>query len=248
MSVKLMEQVFRDARIDGGSELNVMLALADEVRDGLTCWPSMETIARKSRMTGRGARNVIRKLETKGLLRRMPGGGRANCNRYVLLLNAEQVSENTETNPEPQSRNDIPSKGRNPEICDHKPGTAVPPNRNEPSSSSSSDARALVMRVIEAAGADRRQLTAYWCGPGAEVHVNRWRDDLGIPEHLILETVEAESRRHSEPATGPKAFDGAMRRLAGSLHGPKLQPIEGGRAPPPQAIDFEKIWASGGKQ
>lgn len=92
------------------------------------------------------------------------------------------------------------------------------------------DAPALIMRVLSASGADRRPLTAYWTGPAAEIHVNRWRDDLGLSEDEVLRVVTAEAARHGEPASGPKAFDRAMRALAAEKQSAALVPFPTGGA------------------
>ncbi|MBC7140383.1 MAG: helix-turn-helix domain-containing protein [Defluviimonas sp.] len=57
-------------------------------------------------------------------------------------------------------------------------------------------------------------LPAWWQGWPAQLHVRRWRDDLGLSEERILK-VAAETRRdHPNPPDGPKALDRFMERVA----------------------------------
>ena len=57
-------------------------------------------------------------------------------------------------------------------------------------------------------------LPAWWQGWPARLHVQRWRDDLGLSEDRIVE-VAAESRGdHPNPPDGPKALNRFMERAA----------------------------------
>jgi len=130
MSIKIMSQVWENGPTDHG-ELLVLLALADFCDDRGQCWPSMAAIAEKARMTERGARGAIARLEVAGYVRRDVNRGRGLSNLYTVK-------------PEPENRNAVPGKEKNrnettlkPERDDTKTGTAVPPepseNHQEPS-------------------------------------------------------------------------------------------------------------------
>lgn len=67
MSLKVMTKVWECGPKPHG-ELHVLLALADFADDHGQCFPRMETIAEKARMTDRDARIVVRKLEANGWL------------------------------------------------------------------------------------------------------------------------------------------------------------------------------------
>lgn len=73
-------------------------------------------------------------------------------------------------------------------------------------------------------------IPAHWMPPAASLHVNRWRDELGLAEPDILAVVKAQ-RRHfgGDPPSSPRAFDRAMQRLAGERARPALTAIDGGR-------------------
>ncbi len=68
--------------------------------------------------------------------------------------------------------------------------------------------------LIEALGLDARALPGWWQGWPARLHVQRWRDELGLTEAEILATAEESRQDHPEPPDGPKALDRAMQRAA----------------------------------
>ena len=138
MSIQAMQKVWNEANCSGG-DLLIMLCLADHVGSDreMVAWPSIGLIARRCRMTERGAQKAIRRLEAKGLLTIEGGGGRGGTNRYRLHINPEPrftVSEHE--NPEPafggEQNSGVNSETLNPELCDIKPRTPVHPNLREP--------------------------------------------------------------------------------------------------------------------
>lgn len=67
MSIKIMTEVWAKARL-GGSRLLILLALADNANDERYCWPSIDTLAKKSRLQRRQVQNVLSELESTGYL------------------------------------------------------------------------------------------------------------------------------------------------------------------------------------
>lgn len=63
-----------------------MLALADRANDKGQCFPGVEEIAMRARLTVRGAQKVLRRLEVAKKLRVQPGKGRNGTNLYTILL------------------------------------------------------------------------------------------------------------------------------------------------------------------
>lgn len=95
-----------------------------------------------------------------------------------------------------------------------------------------SDADRLWADVIAAVGLQNGQrLPTHWMPPAATMHVQRWVSDLGLDHQQIIDVAKKNRAQHSEPPNGPKALDNAMKRLAGEISAPKLQPtqIEGGQ-------------------
>jgi hypothetical protein len=118
MSIKVMSWVWENGPADAVDRL-VLLALADFCNDTGDCWPSMDTIGAKACMTGRGARNVVRRLQAEGWISVAVGGGRGGCSRYhINLPKAEQ-----------DTGKGIPGKPF-PEAGDKKPGTWKHKTRN----------------------------------------------------------------------------------------------------------------------
>lgn len=94
MSVRIMAQVWEHANSEG-TELLVLLAMADFADDNGTCWPSMKAIAKRVRRSDRAVRSIIRNLEARGVLEcPEKAGGRGRSNRYLIVIKAEaQTSE-----------------------------------------------------------------------------------------------------------------------------------------------------------
>jgi DNA-binding IscR family transcriptional regulator len=91
VSIKVMSWVW-DNGPEKQAERFVLLALADYCNDDGECWPSMAALARKSRVTERGAQKIVRRLVEDGWLEIRAGGGRGNCNSY-LVKRAETVNQ-----------------------------------------------------------------------------------------------------------------------------------------------------------
>lgn len=83
MSVRMMQHVWENGP-DDKAELVVLLALADFANDDGECWPAMDTIGQKARMSERNARRVLRKLEADGYVETVEGRGRNRGNKYVI--------------------------------------------------------------------------------------------------------------------------------------------------------------------
>ena len=68
--------------------------------------------------------------------------------------------------------------------------------------------------VLSALGLDRAAVPGWWQGWPPRLHVQRWRDELGLTEVEIVAAAEASRQEHPEPPDGPKALDRAMQRAA----------------------------------
>ncbi|WP_417273488.1 helix-turn-helix domain-containing protein [Celeribacter halophilus] len=91
MSIKIMSKLWENGP-QRKTQLLVLLALSDFANDEGHCWPSMATIAKKARLTERGARKVVRQLEADGWLEVHIGSGRHRCNVYII--HTEPKTEN----------------------------------------------------------------------------------------------------------------------------------------------------------
>lgn len=89
MSIAVMARVWRDFPGSGGSELLAMLALADWSDDEGRCWPSMTSIAEKTRLSRSQAQRVIHALIDRGYLSvigNAEGGKPSASRRYQINL------------------------------------------------------------------------------------------------------------------------------------------------------------------
>ena len=96
MSIRLMARIWEELFNLRGTKLLVALALADWGRDdGSKIFPSMETIARKCRISVREARRIVSEFERSGLLvREKSGVGRGkNAEWRMVLASAENRTE-----------------------------------------------------------------------------------------------------------------------------------------------------------
>ena len=73
---------------------------------------------------------------------------------------------------------------------------------------------AVFGELLAALGLDPAALPGWWQGWPPRLHVQRWRDELGLSEAEIIATAEASRQEHPEPPDGPKALDRAMQRAA----------------------------------
>lgn len=92
MSIKVMNAVWANAEVSG-SELLILLAMADFSNDdGGDIFPSMQTLARKARLSEPQARRVVQNLVKKGYIEIVELGGwdgkRNRSNSYRILLDS----------------------------------------------------------------------------------------------------------------------------------------------------------------
>jgi hypothetical protein len=92
MSIKVMSLVWDAFPGAGGSELLVLLALADRANDEGLCWPGITEIAAKTRISRSQARRVVHRLIDDGYVRVVgnANGGwhKEDTRRYLIILDA----------------------------------------------------------------------------------------------------------------------------------------------------------------
>lgn len=96
MSIRVMSEVWKHSRA-AGVDLLVMLALADFSNDQGESFPSLRTLAEKSRLTPRGVCKILDRLQAAGEVRRdRSRGGKNRRTRYSIKpSNSEQHSVNS---------------------------------------------------------------------------------------------------------------------------------------------------------
>lgn len=83
MSIRVMTAVWSKAPYEGGALL-VLLAMADWADDSGYCWPSVRTLAKKSRQTERNVRKCLRRMESHGAISVKSGAGPHSTNLYKI--------------------------------------------------------------------------------------------------------------------------------------------------------------------
>ena len=76
-----------------GTELLMLVVLADYSDDDGNSYPSVAALARKCRMSTRNARFILAALQRSGELRVMQNEGPKGCNRYRIVLSALGLAE-----------------------------------------------------------------------------------------------------------------------------------------------------------
>lgn len=84
MSIKVTNWVWARSESRNGARL-VMLALADRADDNGFCWPSIEDLAERTRLSPRAVQKGIATLVKDGELKVENGGGRHRSNRYQII-------------------------------------------------------------------------------------------------------------------------------------------------------------------
>ena len=86
MSIQAMNRVWQHSRAKG-SELLLLLAIADFAKDdGSGAWPSVETLAHKTRLSDRNVQYLVDKLVAAGELDVKQGVGRGRANVYSVIF------------------------------------------------------------------------------------------------------------------------------------------------------------------
>ena len=104
---------------------------------------------------------------------------------------------------------------RNPEINLVREPLSKPVKEEEDAQARDSDFDRFFAELLNALGfAANATLPAWWQGWPARLHVQRWRDDLGLSEDQIVEVATESRGDHPNPPDGPKALDRFMERAA----------------------------------
>jgi len=90
MSVKMLNSVWNFSQAKKG-DLLVLLAIADFANDAGEAWPSVSTIAAKSRLQVRQTQYALQHLAKLGELRIAKNKGPRGCHKYTVLTGAENA-------------------------------------------------------------------------------------------------------------------------------------------------------------
>ena len=103
MSIKIMSAIWEHSEAKG-TELLLLLAIADYANDKGMAWPSITTLARKCRMSRRYTMSLLQKLEAKGAIEIQRRVGIRGNNRYRVIspTGEPQVTSELDVTSEPQ--------------------------------------------------------------------------------------------------------------------------------------------------
>jgi hypothetical protein len=87
MSIQCMTEVWKKS-VHSGTNLLMMIALADHSDDDGNSYPAVASLARKCRMQPRNANYILRALANSGELRILVNEGPRGTNRYRIMLSA----------------------------------------------------------------------------------------------------------------------------------------------------------------
>lgn len=105
MSIKVMTWVW-DHSTAVGTELLMLLAIADHASDdGRDAWPSIKTLARRTRLGERTVQRVLKRLADEGQLIIYPGGGRRS-NHYEIPMTSDSTELSTPLSDRHPRQND----------------------------------------------------------------------------------------------------------------------------------------------
>ncbi|MPY99978.1 MAG: hypothetical protein GEU97_18710 [Actinophytocola sp.] len=117
MSIKVMTWVW-DHSPAVGTELLMLLAIADHASDnGRDAWPSIKTLARRTRLGERTVQRVLKRLADEGHLVIHVGGGRRS-NHYEIPMTSDNSELSTPTSNRRPRQDDTPATSPGHPRCD----------------------------------------------------------------------------------------------------------------------------------
>ena len=90
MSIKIMTAVWESSKASG-SNLLLLLSLADHAGEDGACWPSVGRLAQRARLSVRQAQRGLQALANIGEIMIVGGGGRKKTNMFLLTLCLSQA-------------------------------------------------------------------------------------------------------------------------------------------------------------
>lgn len=104
------------------------------------------------------------------------------------------------------------SRVRNPDTNLVREPLSKPVKEEEDAQARDSDFDRFFAELLTALGLDAAALPGWWQGWPPRLHVQRWREKLGLSQDEIVAVASASRSEHPEPPDGPKALDRAMQR------------------------------------
>lgn len=134
MSIKTMSRVWESSSL-GGTELLLLLAVADFANDGGEAWPSVAALAKKIRMSERNTRYLLKKIEGSGELEILKNRGPRGCNIFrVQILQGANLSgvQPVAVGGAMDGRGGVQPTAPEPSVNRQQPSTVVPGQAGDP--------------------------------------------------------------------------------------------------------------------
>jgi hypothetical protein len=93
MSIYVTTEVWKNSKATQGTLL-VLLALSDNADEQGRCWPSVASLAKRSRLKPRQVQYALRQLEKTGEIKTAVGAGPRGCNMYDILVYQKTLEDN----------------------------------------------------------------------------------------------------------------------------------------------------------
>ncbi len=104
------------------------------------------------------------------------------------------------------------SRVRNPDTNLVREPLSKPVKEEEGAQARDADFDRFFEELLSALGLDAAALPGWWQGWPPRLHVQRWREKLGLSQDEIVAVAVASRTEHPEAPDGPKALDRAMQR------------------------------------
>jgi hypothetical protein len=140
----------------------------------------------------------------------------------------------------------VKSRVRNPDTNLVREPIIKPVKEEEDAQARDPDFDRFFEELISALGLDVTALPGWWQGWPPRLHVQRWREKLGLSHDEIVAIAVASRSEHPEPPDGPKALDRAMQRAVQRKtqgRAEKHQKAKPGPAPRPTITDLAAFYA-----
>jgi hypothetical protein len=162
---------------------------------------------------GHGGEQPPETIDTADTSRPDNPSGMSPCPESGHGVEVEAMSGNR---PDPCPEN-AESRVRNPDTNLVREPLSKPVKEEEGAQAREAISDAFFEELLVALGHDPAILPGWWQGWPPRLHVQRWRDELGLSEAEIVAVAGATREDHPAPPDGPKALDRAMQRAAQRL-------------------------------
>lgn len=202
MSIEVMTRVWANSK-QKGSALLLMVSIADYANEKGVAYPSIETLARKVRMSERNVQLLLRKLEEAGELDIKPNAGPSGCNLYRIVVDEDNARKGGEKISPPPVKTlhpggEIQREGGEIQRAEGVKASSPDPSLDPPIDPSENATRAqdptpaATTQPAKAAAA-----TATVTDADYQKVVKAYHNEIGMMTPIISDQIKAEMKRSS---------------------------------------------------